>query len=70
MPKTLRHAIVDRDQWPDTALRQLAQQIDAEIDRRQQQTQAEPAEEELSTLEERLKAEAKRYQKGGAAIRG
>ena len=48
----------------------VSRQIDAEIDRRQQQTQGEPAEEELSTLEERLKAEAKRYQKGGAAIRG
>ncbi|MFO7857774.1 MAG: hypothetical protein R6V11_02520 [Ectothiorhodospiraceae bacterium] len=70
MPKTLRHAIANREQWPDTALRQLAHQVDAEIDRREQQSQPQPAEADLSTLEERLKAEAKRYQKGDAAIRG
>lgn len=68
MTKPLRNRITDRDEWPDASLRSLKAAVDEELARRT--AESTESEEELETLEQRLLREARRYQNGGAAIRG
>lgn len=68
MVKDLTRKIADRNAWPDSQLRWLSGQIDAELARRAANNNN--SEDELEALERQLTAEARRYQRSGGIIRG
>lgn len=70
MQKSTLPRLSDRTAWPDDALRQLLERIDAELESRTGQNADESASEDLETLEQRLLREARRFQKDSHILRG